>query len=158
MNTGGNPGNFVAGSLYNDYAARYCYYKNKRNERGQVIENNWYLPAINELMPLTGEIVSMQGKGYWCSSVPTYDETIYNPFEGYPLLSGIWDLLSWLFSSDSGTYYYTKVAKAAKDGEEEKTIYSYGGGLFPEQDVPFYNPRNNIKHVRAVRVAPAQNP
>ena len=59
INTGGNPGNFVAGSLYNDYAARYCYYKNKRNERGQVIENNWYLPAINELMPLTGEIVSM---------------------------------------------------------------------------------------------------
>lgn len=150
-------------SLYNNYAARYCYNKNRRNNDGTVIEESatWYLPAIDELIPLTNSITTssalwtptnMTGKEYWSSTVPTFIETEANPLTG--ILGAIWDLLSYLFRSDSGDYYYTKVAKGAQDGDELKTMVNYDYGIFGDVDVPFFNPRTGKKHVRAVRIMP----
>ena len=174
IGTDGNPGNFEESSLYNDYAARYCYYKNKRNELGQVIENNWYLPAINELMPLTSAVTAtsaiwspetMIDKTYWSSSVPTRNEVETNPFQSWydnatwdKIIARIvyvaWELLfrDWV-ENPNGDYYYTKVAKAAENGEEAMDNRGESEGY----DLSTYYRRLETHNVRAVRKAP-QNP
>ena len=161
--TSGSPGNFTDGSLYGDYAARYCDYKNKRDVDGNVIEHNWYLPAIDELIPLTNAVtsssadwgpVTMAGKEYWSSSVPTYEETTTNPWstEGWQwILHWLWNLFIGSNATDPNyEFYYTKVAKAAIDGTEQMEEAGSQGG----NRVHAYNKRTNTKHVRAVRIPP----
>lgn len=161
--TSGSPGNFTDGSLYGDYAARYCDYKNKRDVEGNVIEHNWYLPAIDELIPLTNAVTSssadwgpvpMAGKEYWSSSVPTYEETTTNPWstEGWQwILHWLWNLFIGSNATDPNyEFYYTKVAKAAIDGTEQMEEAGSQGG----NRVHAYNKRTNTKHVRAVRIPP----
>ena len=172
INTSGNPGDFTAGSIYNDYAARYCDYKNKRDENGNIIEHNWYLPAIEELKPLTRSIttssaswspVAMTGKVYWSSSVPTNDEVVKNPFEDaynnasnfiekgfYWLLLQIWERWGRKRVEDPNSeFYYTKLGKAAKDGEEVKDIV-----ISENEEMPIYYQRITPNYVRAVRIMP----
>ena len=168
----GNPGDFTNGSLYRDYAARYCDNKNKRDGAGNVIEHKWYLPSIDELRPLTSSItassaswgpVTMAGKGYWSSSVPTLYEVQKNPFqdeydnaEGF-LEEGFWWIIyqAWEFffrdrvTDPDGEYYYTKVAKVAQDGIE---VFDPAGGSQDGYNLESYFKRTEMKHVRAVRV------
>lgn len=165
VGTSGSPGDFADGSLYGDYAARYCDYKNKRRADGTVIESerSWYLPAIDELMPLTNAVtntseawgpVTMEGKEYWSSSVPTYQETSTNPWstEGLEvILHWLWNLFIGSNATDPNyEFYYTKVAKAAIDGAEQMEEAGSQGN----NRVHAYNKRINAKHVRAVRVSP----
>lgn len=162
ISTSGNPGNFTDGSLYKDYAARYCYNKNKRDADGNIIECKWYLPAIDELKPLTSSLTTTSaawepvamtgGKGYWSSTVPTYNETTTNPWS----TSGLQAILHWLWNLFIGSqatdpdfeFYYTKVAKAAIDGDEQMEEAGSQGS----NRVHAYNKRTGVKYVRAVRV------
>lgn len=161
----GNPGDFTNGSLYRDYAARYCDNKNKRDGDGNVIEHKWYLPSIDELRPLTTNITvssatwkpeNMAGKAYWSSTVPTYQETTTNPWHRFPDgewwewgLHVLWNLFIGSKATDPNfEFYYTKVAKAAIDGEEQMEEAGSDG----DNRVHAYNRRINVKHVRAVRV------
>lgn len=170
INRVGNPGDFVNGSLYRDYAARYCDNKNKRDAQGNVIEHNWYLPAIDELLPLTNNVTATSaswrpegmtgGRTYWSSSVPTLNEVQTNPFQNWyenatgleAILAGIvywaWELLfrDWVEDPDSD-YYYTKVAKAAMDGEEAMDTQDESQGY----NLSTYYQRIETHHVRAVR-------
>ena len=56
-------------------AAEYCYNKNKRNSKGIVEKENWYLPAIGEIQHITQkaytDFLVFQSKSYW-SSQPSY--------------------------------------------------------------------------------------
>ena len=157
--------------MYNDYAARYCYYKNKRNASGDVIENNWYLPAIEELIPLTNSVTAasaiwspetMIDKTYWSSSVPTRNEVETNPFQSWydnatwdKILAGIvylaWEFLfrDWV-EDPNGDYYYIKVAKAAENGEEAMDNQGESEGY----ELSTYYRRIEKHNVRAVRKAP----
>lgn len=136
-------------SLYNNYAARYCYNKNKRDKNGIVITESakWYLPAIDELNNLTTDINDMKNEGYWSSSVPTFKEATTKPWWLF------WDFTDvvwkWLYknyvANPENTHYYTKVAKASINGEEETDEIS-GGTLSGS----LYNPRIYSKKVRAV--------
>lgn len=169
INTVGNPGDFVNGSLYSDYAARYCDNKNKRDAQGNVIEHNWYLPAIDELLPLTSSVTvtsaswapegMIGGRTYWSSSVPTLNEVQTNPFQNWydnatwdKLLAGIvwlaWEYLfrDWVEDPNSD-YYYTKVAKAAMDGEEAMDTQDESEGY----NLSTYYQRIETHRVRAVR-------
>lgn len=176
INTSGNPGDFTVGSIYNDYAARYCDYKNKRNENGNIIEHNWYLPAIDELIPLTSSITTssaswspeaMTGKVYWSSSVPTEEEVVTNPWtarkeqaykEGKYILAGIYILVEayweWRIrdqvTNPNSDYHFTKVAKSAKDGVETMDVLGQEQGY----DVTTYYRRIEKHSVRAVRIMP----
>ena len=163
VETSGDSGSFINGSLYNDYAARYCYNKNKRDASGNVIEKEakWYLPSIEDLTKLTADGVSnekdkeweviMFDKPYWSSSVPTLKETSTNPYK-----SSGWEWFLWalweLFIGDNADdenyeFYYTKVAKAAFSGEEQMEEAGSDRG----DKVYAYNKRTGFKYVRAVR-------
>ena len=57
-------------------AIEYCYNRNKRNASGQVVETNWYMPAIDELQEIVSsnaysEFEEFQGYFYW-SCQPAY--------------------------------------------------------------------------------------
>lgn len=137
-------------SLYNNYAARYCYNKNKRDANGNIIEYKWYLPAINELKPLTiDNNLGMQNDGYWSSSIPTYAEATEKPkwWDEY-----IWDPLGWIWSGWQaiinflgGGYNYSDLSKAAIKGEEQLDPTS-------TPNVVWYPKRTSVKKVRAVRL------
>lgn len=165
VTTIGDSGSFIKGSLYNDYAARYCYYKNKRDASGNVIEEEakWYLPPIDDLKLLTADGVSnekdkeweviMFGKPYWSSSVPKSEETSTNPYENRTDWGGLF--LKWLWDwfigdnakDENYEFYYTKVAKAAFSGEEQMEEAGSDRG----DKVYAYNKRTGFKYVRAVR-------
>lgn len=164
--------------LYNDYAAGYCYNKNKRNADGSIsLENyKWYMPAIDELIPLTNEVKgSIQGNKdngtawtptsmagdiiYWSSTVPTKQEVTKNPFE-----DGNWGIFDWLrgllyaiweaffrnrVENPDGEYYYTKVAKSVMDGNEK---FDPAGGTEQGYEISSYYRRFETMKVRAVRV------
>lgn len=163
--------------LYKDYAAGYCYNKNKRNADGSISPENykWYLPALEELKPLPANVVvteqgnvdsgtswkplSMQGNIYWSSSVPTEQEVTKNPFE-----DGNWGIFDWLrnilylvwegffrsrVENPDGEYYFTKVAKSAMDGEEK---LDPAGGEEQGYEISSYYRRFEKHKVRAVRI------
>ena len=157
----GNPGDFENGSLYKDYAARYCDNKNKRDVNGNVIANEckWYLPAIDELIPLTSSVTAesatwsphtMAGKEYWSSTVPEESEVTGKPW-WWIFGDFIWSLFVGDFFEEGSEYEYRNVAQCAKDGEEEavevnKTV------LGVPYDAKAYPTRVSPKHVRAVRI------
>ena len=66
-------------------AFAYCYHKNKRNSNGQVVEQKWFLPAIDEIEEIAlgayDEFDSVfQNQKYW-SCQPAYEpnDVIINP-------------------------------------------------------------------------------
>ncbi len=78
--------------LYKNYAARYCYNKNKRDADGNIVgEPTWYLPAYEELCALTADNAFAAPSGwepfaanteiYWSSTVPTKDEVNTKPVD-----------------------------------------------------------------------------
>lgn len=161
INTSGNPGDFTTGSIYNDYAARYCDYKNKRDENGDIIEHNWYLPAIDELIPLTSSITTSSaswspvamtgGKKYWSSTVPTEDETTGVP-EGWFWGETIWNIFVGDYTERGSTYEFRNVAESAIDGINDKVEIEFkdifGWRTYTAQTYPT---RSTPKFVRAVR-------
>lgn len=165
VGTSGSPGDFVNGSLYRDYAARYCDNKNKRDADGNVIEHNWYLPAIDELIPLTAVTnssadwgpVTMASKEYWSSSVPTDNEVTGKP-SNWPngwLADLVWNFFVGNVINEGDLYEYRNVAKSAKDRNIEMFLYDFSDrfGIF-EYKASVYYPRSTTKHVRAVRIPP----
>lgn len=156
----GNPGSFTNGSLYNDYAARYCYNKNKRDEDGNVIEEKWYLPSIDELKPLTNseisaswEPVSMIDRPYWSSSVPTRNETTGKPDDWPSIFDWAWDIFVGDYLQPNSEYGYLNVTKSVKNGDEEKKDETFHGILgIGTYTASLFYPRVTSKYVRAVRV------
>lgn len=150
-------------SLYNNYAARYCYNKNKRDKDGKVIEVKWYLPSIDELIPLTNSIdkspkngwvpVTMKDREYWSSSVPTDADVNKKPGWVNILTQWIWN---WFVGDKFGSgndYEFRNVARAVKSGSENKVTIAYEdilGAITYYADA--YPMRSTPKFVRAVRV------
>ena len=96
----------------------------------------------------------MTEKGYWSSSVPTYTETSTNPWknEGWEtILHWLWYLFIGSKATDPNfEFYVTKVAKAAKNGDEQMEEAGSSGS----NRVHAYNKRTGKKYVRAVRIMP----
>lgn len=161
-------------SIYNNYAARYCYNKNKRNADGEVDAVEWYLPALNEMINVNTNITEMSGKRYWTSTVPTENDTHSNPIEdagglGDWIISALWELFYGLFvdtGGEDGDFYYTRVAKTVQDGVEGRYTVYYSATIFgfeiAQVPVRVYNPKtdrisvefgqlNGKNHVRCVR-------
>ncbi|MBO8471068.1 MAG: DUF4906 domain-containing protein, partial [Bacteroidetes bacterium] len=163
VGTSGSPGSFTDGSLYGDYAARYCDYKNKRDADGNVIERNWYLPAIDELIPLTTSVtgssadwgpVTMSGKEYWSSSVPTYDEVRGMP-DNWIWGELIWQIFVGDFTEPGSEHEYRNVAKSVRNGYLNLIEVEFTDRLgWQTYTADTYPTRSTIKHVRAVRIPP----
>lgn len=178
LNTLGHSNDLInATMLYKDYAAGYCYNKNKRNADGSISPENykWYMPAIDQLITLTNEVkgsvqgnanngtswtpTSMAGNTYWSSSVPTMQEVTRNPFEGNwgtwldwlrKILYALWEAFFRSRVEDpNGEYYYTKVAKSVMDGNEK---FDPAGGTEQGYEISSYYRRFETMKVRAVRI------
>jgi len=88
--------------IYRNYAARYCYNKNKRDAEGNIVEAKWYLPAYEELCALTKDNAFATPSGwtpfasntgsYWSSTVPEEDTVNEKPVnaEWYKTMNGIY--------------------------------------------------------------------
>ena len=165
INTSGNPGDFENGSLYKDYAARYCYNKNKRNADGTVsLENyKWYLPSVNELIILTGERgvttnsgnwepTTMSGKGYWSSNTPTSNETTGKP-DNWIWGQLIWDIFVGDYTDEESTYEYRNTAKSISNAQNDMKIIEFKDKLgWQTYTAKVYQERITPKFVRAVRI------
>lgn len=141
-------------SLYNNYAARYCYNKNKRDAYGNIIEYKWYLPAIEELKPVTNQITGMQDNCYWSSTVPLESETTgKNTWWAQLLPDWIWNLFVGDYVSEGNNYEYRNVAESVIKGEIEMNDIAFKDKLgIITYHAKTYYPRTTIKSVRAVRV------
>ena len=67
-------------------AFAYCYHKNKRNEKGEVVDQKWFLPAIDEIEEIALGAYDefdkvFQNQIYW-SCQPAYDSNsiVINPY------------------------------------------------------------------------------
>lgn len=141
-------------SLYNNYAARYCYNKNKRDAYGNIIEYKWYLPAIDELKTVTNQITGMQNNSYWSSTVPLESETTgRNTWWAQLLPDFIWNIFVGDYVSAGSNYEYRNVAESVIKGETEMNDIAFKDklGLITYHAKTYY-PRTTIKNVRAVRV------
>ena len=119
-------------------AFAYCYHKNKRNDKGEVVEQKWFLPSIDEIEDIAVGAYDefnkvFQNKFYW-SCQPSYD-----PIE--VALSVTWTLLGsgTSFGTTSATYYLDNQQRARStsvyfDGFDDngKAVYkpssSFDGG------------------------------
>ena len=160
----GNPGDFTNGSLCNDYAARYCYNKNKRQADGSIDPEygvKWYLPSIDELRPLTSSITAssalwkpenMAGKAYWSSTVPTESEVVGMP-DNWFWGQLIWDIFVGDYTEAGSEYEYRNVAESGENGVSEKVEIKFKDIFnWREYTAEAYPTRSTVKHVRAVRV------
>ena len=160
----GNPGDFTNGSLYNDYAARYCYNKNKRQADGSIDPEygvKWYLPSIDQLKPLTSSITAssalwkpenMAGKAYWSSTVPTESEVVGMP-DNWFWGQLIWDIFVGDYTEAGSEYEYRNVAESGENGVSEKVEIKFKDIFnWREYTAEAYPTRSTVKHVRAVRV------
>lgn len=159
-------------SLYNNYAARYCYNKNKRNKDGEIIEAKWFLPAIDQLIPMTIQVtgasqnewtpIKMQDKRYWSSSVPLENKVTGKPdrwveLEDIPIIGAIaksvWEYFVGNYISEGNDYEFRNVAESAVNGtnEKEEVYFSDRWSIF-DYPAEVFSPRYTIKHVRAVRL------
>lgn len=146
-------------SLYNNYAARYCYNKNKRNAKGEIIEYNWYLPASEQLKSLTAQVPGMTTNNYWSSTVPAESDVNARPdwvTQLGGLVEAIWD---WIFNSRltaGSENEYRNVSISVANGnidlirELAYTVPLVGTKYY----VTYYPPRTTTKSVRAVRIKP----
>ena len=151
-------------SLYNNYAARYCYNKNKRDADGNVIEYKWYLPAINQLIPLTNQITgteqngwtptTMTGKGYWSSSVPDKNTVNEKPWWVIgSITQGIWNWIQGDRIGEGDEYEFRNVANSAVDGKlDQYKEVVHEDIITGKIEATFFYPRPTIKHIRAVRI------
>ena len=151
-------------SLYNNYAARYCYNKNKRDADGNVIEYKWYLPAINQLIPLTNQITgteqngwtptTMTGKGYWSSSVPDKNTVNEKPWWVIgSITQGIWNWIQGDRIGEGDEYEFRNVANSAVDGKlDQYKEVVHEDFITGKIEATFFYPRPTIKHIRAVRI------
>lgn len=141
-------------SLYNNYAARYCYNKNKRDAHGDIIEYKWYLPAIEELKPITNQIIGMQNNCYWSSTVPLESETTgRNTWWAQLLPDFIWNIFVGDYVSAGSDYEYRNVAESAIKGEIEMNDIAFKDKLgIITYHAKTYYPRTTVKKVRAVRL------
>lgn len=141
-------------SLYNNYAARYCCNKNKRDADGNIIEYKWYLPAIEELKPVTNQITGMQDNCYWSSTVPLESETTgKNTWWAQLLPDWIWNLFVGDYVTEGNNYEYRNVAESVIKGEIEMNDIAFKDKLgIITYHAKTYYPRTTIKSVRAVRV------
>lgn len=150
-------------SLYNNYAARYCYNKNKREADGSVKEENikWYLPSINELTPLTGQVtgdaqdgwtpITMKEKGYWSSSVPTENATTGMP-DNFFWGEFIWNIFVGDYIERGSEYEFRNVAESAMDGQTDKFTIDFKDIFnWRTYTAEVYYQRATPKFVRAVR-------
>ena len=69
-------------------AAEYCYNKNKRDDNGNVVDMDWYLPAIGEIQQITtgaySKFAVFQEQYYWSSQTSYIPGTwYYQGFGGY---------------------------------------------------------------------------
>lgn len=136
-------------SIYNNYAARYCDNKNKRDALGNVIDRKWFLPSIDELKPISAAVADMAGKEYWSSTVPQE-----NDVRGIPpwwiFGEWVWNIFVGDFFSVGNEYEFRNVARAAEDGAEQKeTLEKWVLIKYTADACP---PRDMRKHVRAVRI------
>ncbi len=165
INTSGNPGDFENGSLYKDYAARYCYNKNKRNADGTVsLENyKWYLPSIDELNNLTSidsnnwNVPMGKDKSYWSSTLPNSNEVNTKPdwYDWFPVITHpLWDWISSDKIGEGSEFEYKNVAKSSNNGETEFQREFIQKLPISQKDIyaTYFYPRNNPKFVRAVRI------
>lgn len=162
-------GSTEVSALYNNYAARYCYNKNKRQANGSIDPEygvKWYLPSLNELLPITTSVTSntatwgpenMAGKAYWSSTVPT-EETVNEHPWWYDLFGfitrGIWNTFVGDKLSEGNDYEYRNVAESVINGNSELLReLLYTGPISGEECyATMYPPRSTVKHVRAVRI------
>lgn len=165
INTSGNPGDFENGSLYKDYAARYCYNKNKRNADGTVSPENykWYLPSIDELNNLTSidsnnwNVPMGKDKSYWSSTLPNSNEVNTKPdwYDWFPVITHpLWDWISSDKIGEGSEFEYKNVAKSSNNGETEFQRVFIQKLPISQKDIyaTYFYPRNNPKFVRAVRI------
>lgn len=159
-------GSTEVSALYNNYAARYCYNKNKRRADGSIDPEygvKWYLPSLNELLPITTSVTSntamwgpenMAGKAYWSSTVPTENDVNKRPGWYHPILTAwIWDIFVGDYFNEGSEYEYRNVAVGGVNGTNELVTIQYSD-IFDWRDYTAdgYPPRSTVKHVRAVRV------
>ena len=80
-------------------AFAYCYHKNKRNDDGEVVEQKWFLPAIDEIEDIALGAYDefnkvFQNKEYWsCQPAYDYNTLRINPGGeafGYPYSRAVW--------------------------------------------------------------------
>lgn len=154
-------GSTEVSALYNNYAARYCYNKNKRQADGSIDPEygvKWYLPSLDELLPITTAVSSasatwgpqsMENKEYWSSSVPQESEVTGKPW-WWVFGDTIWDFFVGDFFGAGNEFEFRNVARAALQGVEDKekvyktVLIRYEADAFPS--------RPTLMHVRAVRV------
>lgn len=122
-------------------AIEYCFNKNKRNNKGQVVwqntdgtydqsQLNWYLPAIDEIEDIVmskygnnlntyARFLDFQNKYYW-SSQPSY----FNNYMHYSI--GQWVFI-WINADDYGSYSIddTSRARATRVRYDEAKGYVY---------------------------------
>ena len=96
-------------------AVEYCYNKNKRNENGQVVDDSWYLPAIDEVEEIMkskysidgnqfytySRFIDFQNKYYW-SSMPSYERSLID----YKVAYGP------IYSEATGEFYRDDIDRA----------------------------------------------
>jgi hypothetical protein len=103
----------IDGILLNEAPASafaYCYNKNKRNSDGQVINQKWYLPSIDEIEDIALGAYDefdkvFQNKKYW-SCQPAYDYYTLS-ITGYNNVIGYWPL-----STLNGEFYADNTSRA----------------------------------------------
>ena len=158
-------GSTEVSALYNNYAARYCYNKNKRRADGSIDTEygvKWYLPSVNELLPITTSVTlntatwgpeNMAGKAYWSSTVPTENDVNKRPGWYNWITAWIWDIFVGDYFDEGSDYEYRNVAIAVVNGTNEMVTIQYSD-IFDWRDYTAngYPPRSTVKHVRAVRV------
>lgn len=157
-------GSTEVSALYNNYAARYCYNKNKRRADGSIGPEygvKWYLPSLNELLPITTSVTSntamwgpenMAGKAYWSSTVPTESEVVGMP-DNWFWGQIIWDIFVGDYVEAGTEFEYRNVAEGGLNGKKEMIDVKFKDKLGAlTYTAKVYPTRSTVKHVRAVRV------
>lgn len=158
--------------VYGNYAAHYCYNKNKRDKNGQIIasEAKWYMPAFTELRALTRKNYAAQdapdgwtpfvtnAETYWSSTVPTDNTVIEKPHDGWfqfldrlGLGNAVWDYITNNYIGEGRPNEYRNVAISVKNGELQQTEDKYG--TWVTYPIKYYTSRSTPLDVRAVRSA-----
>ena len=159
-------GSTEVSALYNNYAARYCYNKNKRRLDGSIDPEygvKWYLPSLNELLPITTSVTSssamwkpenMTGKSYWSSTVPSEDEVRgRNTWWAQLLPDFIWNTFVGDYVEAGTEFEYRNVAEGGLNGKKEMIDVKFKDKLgILTYTAKVYPTRSTVKHVRAVRV------
>ncbi|MDD4819924.1 MAG: DUF4906 domain-containing protein [Flavobacteriales bacterium] len=138
-------------SLYQNYAARYCYNKNRRNTNGTIIETKWYLPSIKELNTITASgAIATTSPGainpnsiYWSSSCPTRIEVSTLNSNIPSTWQWLVNILISIFGNNTDAANVAKASKAGLEYFNTNTSGSITARAYPT--------RNTLYNVRCVR-------